>query len=118
MASTTIGRTVTDSSHRTFREEIDEHKGHPGIRATTLSYGQINDDMLEMLEKPHPSYFLLVLGFLSALLLGAVSLAIQVDVGIGNSGISHPIAWGFYITDFVFWIGIGHAGTLISVLRQ
>ena len=116
MASTTIGGTVTDSSHRTFREEIDEHKGHPGIRATTLSYGQINDDMLEMLEKPHPSYFLLVLGFLSALLLGAVSLAIQVDVGIGNSGISHPIAWGFYITDFVFWIGIGHAGTLISAV--
>ena len=36
---------------------IDDHKGHPGIKATTLSYGQINDDMLEMLEKPHPSYF-------------------------------------------------------------
>ena len=33
---------------------IDDHKGHPGIKATTLSYGQINDDMLEMLEKPHP----------------------------------------------------------------
>ena len=37
MASTTIGGTVTDSSrNRPFREEIDEHKGHPGIRATTL----------------------------------------------------------------------------------
>ena len=95
---------------------IDDHKGHPGIKATTLSYGQINDDMLEMLEKPHPSYFLLLLGFLLALLLGAVSLSIQVDVGIGFSGISHPIAWGFYITNFVFWIGIGHAGTLISAV--
>ena len=117
MASTTILETVEDSPRSLpFREEIDEHRGHPGIRATTFSYGQINDDMLEMLEKPHPSYFLLVLGFLSALLLGAVSLAIQVDVGIGNSGISHPIAWGFYITDFVFWIGIGHAGTLISAV--
>ena len=42
---------------------IDDHKGHPGIKATTLSYGQINDDMLGMLEKPHPSYFLLLLGF-------------------------------------------------------
>ena len=45
---------------------IDDHKGHPGIKATNLSYGQINDDMLEMLEKPHPSYFLLLLGFLLA----------------------------------------------------
>ncbi|MEC7540446.1 MAG: hydrogenase, partial [SAR324 cluster bacterium] len=69
---------------------IDDHKGHPGIKATTLTYGQINDDMLGMLEKPHPSYFLLLLGFLLALLLGAVSLSIQVDVGIGFSGISHP----------------------------
>ena len=86
----------------------DDHKGHPGIKATTLSYGQINDDMLEMLEKPHPSYFLLLLGFLLALLLGAVSLSIQVDVGIGFSGISHPIAWGFYITNFVFWLSLIH----------
>ena len=56
MASTTIGGTVTDtSSNRPFREEIDEHKGHPGIRATTFNYARINDDMVEMLEKPHPS---------------------------------------------------------------
>ena len=52
MASTTILETVEDSSRGLpFREEIDEHRGHPGIRATTFSYGQINDDMLEMLEK-------------------------------------------------------------------
>jgi molybdopterin-containing oxidoreductase family membrane subunit len=95
---------------------IDEHQGHPGIKATTLSYGQINDEMLAMLDKPRPSYYLLLLGFLMALVLGALSLAIQVDVGIGYSGISHPIAWGFYITNFVFWIGIGHAGTLISAV--
>ena len=95
---------------------IDEHKGHPGIKATTLSYGQINDEMLAMLDKPRPSYYLLLLGFLMALGLGALSLAIQIDVGIGYSGISHPIAWGFYITNFVFWIGIGHAGTLISAV--
>ena len=95
---------------------IDEHKGHPGIKATALSYGQINDEMLAMLDKPRPSYYLLLLGFLMALGLGALSLAIQIDVGIGYSGISHPIAWGFYITNFVFWIGIGHAGTLISAV--
>ena len=95
---------------------IDENKGHPGIKATTLGYGQINDQMLAMLDKPRPSYYLLLLGFLMALGLGALSLAIQVDVGIGYSGISHPIAWGFYITNFVFWIGIGHAGTLISAV--
>ncbi len=81
-----------------------------------FSYAKINDDLLDMLERPKPSYFLLVLGFLAALMLGVLSLAIQVDVGIGYSGISHPINWGVYITNFVFWIGIGHAGTLISAV--
>ena len=108
--------TTLDYIPKAGKVMVDDQNGHPGIKATTLSYGQINDDMLGMLEKPHPSYFLLLLGFLLALLLGVVSLSIQVDVGIGFSGISHPIAWGFYITNFVFWIGIGHAGTLISAV--
>ena len=41
-------------------------EGHPGIKATTLSYAEINDEMLAMLDKPHPSYYLLLLGFLMA----------------------------------------------------
>ncbi|MCX7045167.1 MAG: hypothetical protein NTX50_06765 [Candidatus Sumerlaeota bacterium] len=34
--------------------------------------------------------------------------------GIGTWGLNRPMGWGFDITNFVFWIGIGHAGTLIS----
>jgi len=64
------------------RVVIDENEGHPGIKATTLSYGQINDEMLAMLDKPRPSYYLLLLGFLMALGLGALSFAIQIDVGL------------------------------------
>jgi len=36
--------------------------------------------------------------------------------GVGIWGINIPVAWGFTITDFVWWIGIGHAGTLISAI--
>jgi len=36
--------------------------------------------------------------------------------GLGILGINNPVAWGFYIINFVFWIGIGHAGTLISAI--
>ena len=64
MASTTILETAEDSPRSLpFREEIDEHRGHPGIRATTFSYGQINDDMLEMLESHIPLTFYLYLVF-------------------------------------------------------
>jgi len=45
-----------------------------------------------------------------------LSLAISIGTGIGTTGISHPVGWGVFIINFVFWIGIGHAGTLISAI--
>ncbi|MCZ6749586.1 MAG: polysulfide reductase NrfD [SAR324 cluster bacterium] len=83
---------------------------------STITYAEVNDDVLSTMVRPRPAYFLLLLGFVVALMVGAVSFAIQVDVGLGLSGISHPIGWGVYVTNFVFWIGIGHAGTLISAV--
>ena len=50
------------------------------------------------------------------LAMGMYALFIQVTGGLEISGISHPIGWGVYITDFVFWVGIAHAGTLISAV--
>ena len=45
-----------------------------------------------------------------------VTLAQVVFVGVGSFGINHPVGWGFDIINFVWWIGIGHAGTLISAI--
>ncbi len=39
-----------------------------------------------------------------------------IGVGVGVWGLNAPISWGFDITNFVFWVGIGHAGTLISAI--
>ena len=39
-------------------------------------------------------------------------------IGFGVTGINWPVYWGFYITNFVFWIGISHAGTLISAILR
>src|SRR4051794_20348116 len=49
---------------------------------------------------------------LGGLLLGMFGLVIiyLLIVGVGIWGINIPVAWGFTITDFVWWIGIGHAG--------
>ncbi|HSR07191.1 MAG TPA: NrfD/PsrC family molybdoenzyme membrane anchor subunit, partial [Bryobacteraceae bacterium] len=43
-------------------------------------------------------------------------LAYLVSTGIGVWGNNRPIGWAWDITNFVFWIGIGHAGTLISAI--
>ncbi len=59
------------------------------------------------------------LGFLVAFLLANmlfVSLGYLVLKGIGIWGNNQPVAWAFDITNFVWWIGIGHAGTLISAI--
>jgi Ni/Fe-hydrogenase subunit HybB-like protein len=44
------------------------------------------------------------------------TIAKLIFVGIGIWGVDIPVAWGFAITNFVWWIGIGHAGTLISAI--
>src|SRR5574340_409996 len=50
----------------------------------------------------------------AGILLAAISYLFAVGVGIW--GIDIPVAWGFAIVNFVWWIGIGHAGTLISAI--
>ena len=55
-----------------------------------------------------------VSGSLAALLL--VSIAYLFWEGIGVWGVNNPVGWGWAIINFVFWVGIGHAGTLISAI--
>ena len=52
----------------------------------------------------------------SVLLLGVAAVSYQIAVGIGTWGLNRSVGWAFDITNFVFWIGIGHAGTLISAI--
>ncbi|MCB0327635.1 MAG: polysulfide reductase NrfD [Bdellovibrionales bacterium] len=64
-----------------------------------------------------PKYWLPALGFFSSLLLvlgGSVGYLLWEGVGIW--GVQVPNAWGWAIINFVFWVGIGHAGTLISAI--
>jgi len=50
--------------------------------------------------------------------LGFLTWLIQMIMGIGIAGIRRPVFWGFYISNFVFWIGISHSGTLISAILR
>jgi len=66
--------------------------------------------------KPTKAWFIAISisGFM--LLIGAASLAVTLIVGVGAWGVNQPVGWGFDIVNFVFWVGIGHAGTLISAI--
>ena len=81
------------------------------------TYKDISDDICSLVETmPGARFFV---GFLSANTLFLIYLLAQgaiVFTGMGLMGISHPVGWGTDIITFVFWIGIGHAGTLISAV--
>ncbi len=50
------------------------------------------------------------------LMIGAFCIGMTLYKGLGLWGVNQPVSWGFDIVNFVFWVGIGHAGTLISAI--
>ena len=74
--------------------------------------------LLRPLSSFRPKLF--VGSLLTGLLVGVLfySWGYQIVNDIGVAGINRPVFWGFYIVNFVFWIGISHAGTLISAILR
>jgi molybdopterin-containing oxidoreductase family membrane subunit len=70
-----------------------------------------------VLERKHPPFWWISFGIAFLLLIGLFyGVTILFAYGVGIWGINIPVAWGFAIVNFVWWIGIGHAGTLISAI--
>ena len=82
----------------------------------TLTYTRVNDDIIRMLDKPTFKWWALFLPTLFFVGFGLFCFIYQVYTGLGVAGYRHPVFWGVYITDFVFWVGIAHSGTLISAI--
>ena len=81
------------------------------------SYSWITERICGIIEKPQPKLWWML--FIPSVLLFSMMaylFAYLISTGVGVWGQNHPVAWGWDITNFVFWIGIGHAGTLISAI--
>jgi Ni/Fe-hydrogenase subunit HybB-like protein len=77
----------------------------------------VTADVCRPLEgKPTSLWYLGFLFALATLALGSAAVIYQLRTGIGTWGLNRTVGWGFDITNFVFWVGIGHAGTLISAV--
>ena len=80
-------------------------------------YHQITEDIIAPIEAAPGKLWWIGLSIAIGLLLfGVYSVYREVVYGIGQWNINHTIGWGWDITNFVWWIGIGHAGTLISAI--
>ncbi|MFQ5873739.1 MAG: NrfD/PsrC family molybdoenzyme membrane anchor subunit [Dehalococcoidia bacterium] len=74
--------------------------------------------LLAPIERTEPWFRWTVGALLVFILLGALAYGIQFSQGLGVTGMHQPVSWGFYIVNFVFFIGISHAGTLISAILR
>jgi len=87
------------------------------------SLAWISDQIAGIIEGKTPRWWWVMMACsLPLMLMCFAMIGYLISTGVGVWGLNHPIAWGWAIVNFVFWIGIGHAGTLISavlfLLRQ
>jgi molybdopterin-containing oxidoreductase family membrane subunit len=83
---------------------------------TAEKYGRIDRDILSAMKRPHRLYLAgLAFTFLLVVMLHLL-WGYQIRTGMGVVGKMHPVMWALYITNFVFWVGIAHSGTLISAV--
>lgn len=83
-----------------------------------LSHQQINRDLLRGIFE-NPVRYWIIIFVLAIIVLGAMSAAgYMINRGLGVTGLNRPVMWGFFITNFVFWIGISHAGVMLSAILR
>jgi Ni/Fe-hydrogenase subunit HybB-like protein len=90
----------------------------PPVIAPGYDYGQVTDKIANVVLTTHTPWswivgFLIAFGIMNGLMMAVGYLFVK---GTGIWGINIPVGWGFAIINFVWWIGIGHAGTLISAI--
>ncbi len=89
--------------------------GHPGRSAGEVS-AAIQSAVASTLTRPGPVHTLLILLALCAVATGVWCESRIIAHGMVLTGLNRPVGWGVFITDFVFWVGIAHSGTLLSAI--
>lgn len=109
-----MNTTATINNDNTFDD--------PRMRAPLVTgehdFASVTDSVCKVSEAKHTpmAWYIafIAMAALTGFLFGLVGYLIFVGVGVWGNNI--PVAWGFPIVNFVFWVGIGHAGTLISAI--
>ncbi|MFC1555323.1 NrfD/PsrC family molybdoenzyme membrane anchor subunit [candidate division KSB1 bacterium] len=94
----------------TLTEEQPLIKGNP-------SFDQVTEKIASIIEAKTPGGWYIAIAVSSSMLMLLLGLiGYLVWEGLGVWGLNIPVGWGWAIVNFVFWVGIGHAGTLISAI--
>ncbi|HLU84307.1 MAG TPA: NrfD/PsrC family molybdoenzyme membrane anchor subunit [Vicingaceae bacterium] len=89
----------------------------PLILGDDVTYSKISDDVLATIEGKTTKGWKILMTIASIVgLWGVGNILYLIGVGIGTWGLNKTVGWAWDITNFVWWVGIGHAGTLISAV--
>jgi len=94
-------------------KERSEHEG--GLPAITFIDA---DRIIAPLERSGPGFWIASAGLLAIIAWAVFAYCYQLKWGLGVTGMNRPVYWGVYMANFVFFIGISHAGTLISAILR
>ncbi len=74
--------------------------------------------LVSPLQKTTWRFWAVVAPLAAVVALGLYAYWVQFQIGLGVTGMNNYVSWGLYISDFVFFIGVSHAGTLISAILR
>ncbi|MEP0845797.1 MAG: polysulfide reductase NrfD [Phycisphaerae bacterium] len=103
-----------------FNNTWDDPRERAPLVGRDHDFRSLTDTVCNVTERPFRQvpigwYIAFAISSSLTLVLGAMILYLFCT-GVGVWGLNNPVGWGFDITNFVFWVGIGHAGTLISAI--
>ena len=81
-----------------------------------VDYDSVNNVVVRALAPPGLRFWAGVGGLALVVGVGTATWIYQIYTGLGVTGLRQPTMWAMYITNFVFWVGIAHSGTLISAI--
>ncbi|MCA9682273.1 MAG: polysulfide reductase NrfD, partial [Myxococcales bacterium] len=98
------------------RDPLDPVRGRKLLVEGGPSFHDVTEQVCVPVEQPGLAWWLAFLPSFALLGIYGVSLFWLLWMGVGIWGLNNPVDWGWAIVNFVFWVGIGHAGTLISAI--
>ena len=108
---------MSESAGQTVETHTPKELARPAYVLNSHSLSWITNKVSSIVEDKMPRWWNVAFGvsFLT-MMMCFVMIGYLFTTGVGVWGLNHPVAWGWAIVNFVFWIGIGHAGTLISAI--
>jgi molybdopterin-containing oxidoreductase family membrane subunit len=113
MSDRTSGLQLPDEAQGAEQAQFEER-----LLLEESTDAQINEAVLKPMLETGVRFWILVGVLLAIVAWGLFAWGYQIYWGMGVAGINQPVYWGLYIATFVFWVGISHAGTMISAVLR